>query len=93
MLWRKTFDLDSYKVNFRAPEEKIFEYTLEATDDSVVNRVFSKSYIAVLSDEKKSELQKAVKEILDGSKKTWINESEGIFEYPYETYVVVARRK
>jgi hypothetical protein len=28
-----------------------------------------------------------------GDGKVWINESEGIFEYPYKTDVVVARRK
>lgn len=28
-----------------------------------------------------------------GEGKVWINESEGIFEYPYKTDVVIARRK
>ncbi|KAF9533022.1 S-adenosyl-L-methionine-dependent methyltransferase [Crepidotus variabilis] len=93
MLWRQAFETPSYKQNFQKPEEHVSSYTLHTTKEHVVDRVFSKSYIAVLPDDQKTEVKNAVQKILDESNKSWIDEAEGIFEYPYRSFTVVARRK
>lgn len=93
-LWRATFSTPSYQANFEPQEENVWDYVLEGTRDIVVDRACSKSYIAVLSPEDR---QKAISDIdailerKDGLK--WIDESEGIFEYPYQTFLVIARKK
>jgi hypothetical protein len=40
-------DTKSYKKKFQSPHEKIWEYHLEGTKDSAVDRALSKSYIAI----------------------------------------------
>lgn len=61
----------------------------------MVDREFSKSYIAVLPQDQKAIIQDAIREIIDddGAEKVWINESEGIFEYPYKADVLIAHKK
>ena len=93
MLWRETFDTKSYKEEFQPPQEKIWTYHLEGTKDSAVDRASSKSYIAVLPEDKKQEVQDEIRRIIDRSEKNWIDEAKGIFEYPYKTWVVIARKK
>ncbi|KAJ7769023.1 S-adenosyl-L-methionine-dependent methyltransferase [Mycena olivaceomarginata] len=93
-LWRQIFDTAQYQKAFEAPEEKSWSIPLPASADIVVDRVRSKSYIALLPDEEKAIVKEDLATILKkGDGKVWINESEGIFEYPYKTDVVVARRK
>ena len=48
----------------------------------------------MLPDEKKDEVRASAKEIIEkGEGKVWIDQNEGVFEYPYQTFVVVLRRK
>ena len=83
-----------YAQLFHPHEETIFSYTLPATLDIVADRVCSKSYVAVQPEDEKQKVRQTVKNILDtGHDKVWIDEKEGIFEYPYKTYVVAMRRK
>jgi hypothetical protein len=50
--------------------------------------------MAILPDEEISKVREELTAIVNrGEDKVWINESEGILEYPYKTDVVVARRK
>ena len=92
--WRQTFDTPSYRKGFNPPEEKIWNYNLQATKEIVVDRASSESYVAVLSDDKKAELQEEIREIVDeGLDKVWIDETQGLFEYPYKTWVVIAHKK
>lgn len=92
--WRKFFDVPAYKELFQPPEEKVFEYVLPATNEIVTNRAFSKSYMTVLSPEDKAKAESGIKAILEkGEGRKWIDESQGIFEYPYKTWVVIVRRK
>jgi len=93
MLWRKTFDIQAYQNLFQSPEEKTWEYSLEATEQSVVDRALSKSYIAILPDDKKAGAQEEIRKILRTSNKVWLNEPEGVFEYPYKAWVVVCHKK
>lgn len=93
-LWRATFSTDSYKELFVPPEETVWEYTLEGTRDIVVDRVCSKSYIAVLPPDAKEKVRKEVGAIVDrGDGLKWIDAEKGIFEYPYKTFVVVWKKK
>jgi len=93
MWWRKTFDTESYKREFQPPQEKTWTYHLQGTKESTVDRASSKSYIAILPEDKKREVQDEIRRIIDDSRKVWIEESKGIFEYPYQTWVVIAQKK
>ncbi|CDO69549.1 hypothetical protein BN946_scf184785.g54 [Trametes cinnabarina] len=93
-LWRATFDTPSYQANFEPPEENVWDYVLYGSRDIVVNRACSKSYIAVLGPEEKQKVIDDIDAILqrkDGLK--WIDQEKGIFEYPYQTFLVIARKK
>lgn len=61
---------------------------------SVADRVCSKSYIAVQTKEEQQAIRKSVDEILErGDDKVWVDQEKGLFEYPYNTFVVVLHRK
>ena len=61
----------------------------------MVDREMSKSYIAVLPQDQKATLRDAILKIVDddGGEKVWINEPEGIFEYPYRADVLISLKK
>ena len=93
-LWRATFDTPSYKHFFEAPGESTWSYNLLGSESIVIDRACSKSYIAVLADDKKSQVVEDVKSIIKkGDGLVWSNEEKGEFNYPYKTYVVIARKK
>jgi hypothetical protein len=92
-LWRQTFDTPSYKEFFEAPEEFVWSYSLIGTEEIVVNRACSKSYIAILPPKEKEEVCRKIKDILEvGEDKEWIDKAAGIFHYPYQSWVVVAQK-
>ena len=94
MYWRQTFDTPSYQREFNPPEEKTWAYKLQANKEIVVDRASSKSYVAVLLDDKKAEVQEEMRKIVDqGLDRVWIDEAQGLFEYPYKTWVVIAHKK
>jgi len=66
---------------------------LPVTIEGVVTRALSKSYISALPEGEQKEVADSLRNILETEKKTWVDEGEGIFEYPYETAVVTVRRK
>jgi hypothetical protein len=93
-LWRQTWDTPSYKTNFQRPEENTWSYNLPGTLDIVIDRALSKSYITVLSEDEKAFVTADLKKIVDkGDDKVWTDKSQGIFEYPYKTYVIIAYKK
>ncbi|KAL0570249.1 hypothetical protein V5O48_011711 [Marasmius crinis-equi] len=93
-LWRKAFDTTSYQASFDPPEEKTWAYTLPGTAELATERACSKSYIAVLSDEERAKLVEDLQEILkEGRDREWIDEEKKIFKYPYQTFVVISRKK
>lgn len=94
MLWRATFDTPSYKEFFEPPTEEVWTYNLLGSEKIVVDRACSKSYVAVLDDEKKNRAVEDVKAIIKkGEGLVWADKEKGEFEYPYKTYVVIARKK
>ncbi|KAJ2920659.1 hypothetical protein H1R20_g16436, partial [Candolleomyces eurysporus] len=93
-LWRRYFERPTYKEHFLAPEEKQWSYHLEATEDIVVDRASSKSYITVLEPEEKAKVQAGIREIVRrGDDLEWIDKENGKFKYPYKTWVVISRKK
>lgn len=93
-LYRQTWDTPSYKANFLPPKETEWSYNLPGTLAIATNRAHSKSYIAVLSEDEKASVAADIKEIVNrGEDKVWIDESRGIFEYPYKTYVIISHKK
>ncbi|THU89516.1 S-adenosyl-L-methionine-dependent methyltransferase [Dendrothele bispora CBS 962.96] len=93
-LWRKAFETIAYNKFFEPQEERVFQYTLETTEDQVLDRACSKSYIAVLPPDEKEKVVSDVRAVLQkGEDKEWIDESKGVFKYPYQTFVVVCRKK
>ncbi|KAJ8483272.1 hypothetical protein ONZ51_g4819 [Trametes cubensis] len=93
-LWRATFSTPSYLANFEPQEENVWDYVLHGTRDIVVNRACSKSYIAVLNPEEKQKVIEDIDAILQRKEGlVWIDEAQGIFEYPYQTFLVIAKKK
>lgn len=93
-LWRKTFETESYKRLFEPPQEKTWAYTLTGTLEIVVDRANSKSYIAVLPDDEKAQVNEDMTAIVkQGDDLVWKDKSKGEFEYPYQTFLVVAQKK
>ncbi len=79
---------------FGGTEEKRFHYSAPATTDVVTNRFQSMSFIAAMKDEYlRQKLVDDVRKIVqEGDGMTWVDINAGIFEYPYETLVFVARK-
>ncbi|KAJ7057801.1 S-adenosyl-L-methionine-dependent methyltransferase [Mycena amicta] len=93
-LWRRTFDTTGYQTHFEPPQEQYWAYSLPATQEIVTDRAFSKSYIAILTDEQKTQVRAELAAILEkGDEKVWIDQKEGSFEYPYKTDLVICRRR
>jgi hypothetical protein len=93
-LWRQAWDTPSYKTNFQPPKESEWSYKLPGTLDIVTNRAQSKSYITVLPEAEKASVAADIKDIVErGNDRVWVDESKGIFEYPYKTYVVISHKK
>jgi len=93
-LWRATFDTDGYKQNFEPETEQSWDRVIPTTIQGVVDRVSSKSYITQLKDDEKKDLQDKVRNYLAEEKsKVWMDEAQGIFEYPYKTFLVTMNKK
>jgi hypothetical protein len=93
-LWRQTFDTPNYKKFFDSPEEFVWSYSLVGTEQIVVDRACSKSYIAILPPDQKEEVCQKLRDIVrKGEDKEWIDEGAGTFHYPYQTWVVIAQKK
>ena len=59
----------------------------------MTDRALSKSYITILSEEEKTSVKVDIKGIVErGDGMVWKDEKEGVFEYPYKTYVVLSKR-
>ncbi|KAF8580883.1 S-adenosyl-L-methionine-dependent methyltransferase [Ramaria rubella] len=93
-LWRKVFETPSYLKYFEPPEEMTFKHIVKTSLPGVVERAFSKSYIAIQSKESKTHISNELTEIIKkGDDKIWIDEDQGLFEYPYINTVVIMRKE
>ncbi|BGP56122.1 hypothetical protein JCM8202_005889 [Rhodotorula sphaerocarpa] len=92
--WRSIYDTPEYTESFAAPEESHYKRALPTTEDLVVDRVFSKSYITALNDEEREQLGREVREVVrrGEGKKAIQGGPEGAFEYDYKTDLFLAKR-
>jgi hypothetical protein len=86
--WEAAFQTPSYISSFHPPERSYTEWMVPTTKKGVQDRVLSKSYITTLSEEQKGTLCVEIDEILEMEEKAWIDESDGVFQYPYKTTVI-----
>jgi len=94
-LWEALFETPTYVANFHPPSFHTHRYTTPCTIPTAINRALSKSYTSVLPPAEKEALKQKLESVLehavtDGS---LIVDSEGVFQYPYGTEVVICRRK
>lgn len=99
-LWEAAFQTPSYKALFAPAEHTMFQYSLPCTSALALDRAFSKSYTSVLDDQTKAALKAAMEAVLEKGEGMELMEADGAaageaktFRYPYETEVVVMRRK
>jgi hypothetical protein len=79
--------------HFKAPKEQIWNRAIPTTEEGVCNRVFTKSYAAVLGDEEKAVLKDKLRSVLRlGEDRVWVDEANGVFEYPYKTRLIVMHK-
>ena len=78
--WRQLFETAEYKDNFEPAQQFDFLTERETSEQGVVDRVLSKSYITAQSQETQAQIAENVKKILkDGLDKQWIDEAQGVF--------------
>ncbi|GBE81906.1 S-adenosyl-L-methionine-dependent methyltransferase [Sparassis crispa] len=93
-LWRAMFATPSYTARFAPPDERTWSYALTGTRALVLDRAQSKSYIAILPPDDKAAVVRDINAVLDRADGlVWLDQKEGVFEYPYKTLVVIARKK
>lgn len=82
------------QANFEVPQQLDFHVVHPTTSQGVIDRVWSKSYITAQPKQVQDEIAERIKQILeDGQDRIWIDEKEGVFEYPYETNLYLMKRK
>ncbi|GAA5888259.1 hypothetical protein JCM5296_000250 [Sporobolomyces johnsonii] len=92
--WRSIFDTAFYSEAFEAPVQELYHRILPTTEQGVIDRVLSKSFITALSEEEQAKVIKEVEAVVQkGDGRKWIKEDEGIFEYPYNTDLFLIRKK
>ncbi|CAG8594772.1 14023_t:CDS:1, partial [Acaulospora colombiana] len=91
--WEAAFKTPSYVTNFETPERFFTDWVVPTTNKGVQDRVISKSYVAVQPSNVQEELRKKIDTVLDSHEKVWIDETSGIFEYPYRTTVIAMKKK
>lgn len=95
MWWRKMFDTAAYKELFETQEETKHPWSVGMTEQQLVDRVFSKSYLTeqYLNGDARVQFEKDLRGLIHDKEKVWIDKEKGIFEYKYNTDVVVCRKK
>ena len=84
----------AYKAYFEPHEELKFKHFVPTTEQGVLDRVHSKSYITQLSGPERERLDAQVhKAVQNDTTKVWLDKENGIFQYPYDTFLVVMKKK
>lgn len=88
------YDTPAYTRSFGPAADTHFKFDVPVTQELVTERCLSYSSILNLPEDRKEGVKKELKKIIEeGEGKVWINQKEGIFEYPYTTEVVIFHRK
>lgn len=86
-LWRAALETTARKTLFEPNEiERHVERSIPTSEQGVVDRVLSKSYINALDAERQSQVEADVRKVIQrGDGIEWIDEAKGEFRYPYRT--------
>ncbi|WVW81347.1 hypothetical protein I302_103338 [Kwoniella bestiolae CBS 10118] len=94
-LWRKMFETQAYMELFEEKEEWITTWGTGISEDELIDRLFSKSYLtsAHLSPADREKLETQIRGIVRDAQHDWVDKDKGIFQYKYDTDIVILRRK
>ncbi|WVQ80799.1 hypothetical protein IAT38_002905 [Cryptococcus sp. DSM 104549] len=94
-LWRKMFDTPAYSELFEPQEEWQTSWAVGLTEDGLVQRLLSKSYLTEnhLKGEKREGLIRDLRKVMQGADHDWVDKENGVFKYAYNTDVVICKRK
>ncbi|TXT10672.1 hypothetical protein VHUM_02177 [Vanrija humicola] len=95
MRWRAMADTPAFTELFEPLEETKFTWTSPVTEDGVVDRVLSKSYLteAHLKGERRTEFIERLREIIRNGDKEWVDKENGVFSWKSDTDVLVLRKR
>jgi hypothetical protein len=87
--WHAMYKTEAMKRFEIVPPQKAVRL-IPTTVEGVCDRIKSKSYISVLSEEKQKEVLENVRHLFQSKsdeelERKWIDKEKGIFEYPYTT--------
>ena len=93
--WYKMTSLPTFTENYLVSvKAKPFPNNLCVTREFVMQQYLTWSAIGAQSDEEKQKIVQQVARIVDGdTNKTWLDEKEGVFEWPVNTVVDIIQRK
>ncbi|KAL7420224.1 hypothetical protein Q5752_005191 [Cryptotrichosporon argae] len=93
--WRATFAAPACGELFAPVEEAHFAWDVGMTEDGLVDRLLSKSYLteAHLKGKEREAFVRQLREIIRAADKEWVDEDAGVFKFKYDTDVFVLRRK
>ncbi|GAA5900069.1 class I SAM-dependent methyltransferase [Sporobolomyces salmoneus] len=92
--WKSIFETEFYSQTYEPAQVETYHRNLPSSEQGVVDRILSKSYITALSQEEQERVAKDMREIVKkGEGKEWIDEKEGTFHYPYTTELYIIRKK
>ncbi|GAA6016059.1 hypothetical protein JCM11491_000655 [Sporobolomyces phaffii] len=92
--WKSIFDTEFYSATYAPAELETFHRDLATTEDGVVDRILSKSYITALAQDEQDRVARDMRAIVArGDGKRWIDQTAGTFQYPYNTELYLIRKK
>ncbi|WWC85423.1 uncharacterized protein L201_000286 [Kwoniella dendrophila CBS 6074] len=93
--WKKMYETKAYKDLFEEKEDYKTRWSIGLTEDVLIDRQFSKSYLtsAHLSSSDREILETKMRNIIKSAEHEWVDKDNGIFKFQYETDVVILRRK
>ncbi|KAM0754816.1 S-adenosyl-L-methionine-dependent methyltransferase [Meredithblackwellia eburnea MCA 4105] len=94
-LWKAMFDSPNYKDNYVGPPDyEQYHTTVVGTEQLVIDRLLSKSFITSLSAEEQAVVvQKSRDVVKKGDDMVFIDKEKGTFEYPYSTDLFIMTKK
>lgn len=94
--WKAMYDQEAIQL-FDILNPVHIQRVIPTTVQAVKDRVFSKSYISILAADQKQQVETFIDRLLaepDAQlERRWIDQAEGVFEYPYRTDVFLFRKK
>lgn len=98
MAWKAMYETPSFAKFFTADEPRHYDRSLSTTLRGVIDRVLSKSYISLLSQDQQKRIENEITDYLHNTPdqqlgRKWIDKEHGVWEYPYRTDLYIFRRK